>query len=179
MFIGAFLAAPIHHAGHPAQSLQSSPGCPLCQKHSWVLHSPTGTRAQGPAPYHGPALIPPGLRGKDPAGTCSSGGADSCSLLVGVGMAPGPVLSPATCPVFLEPWEQVCVWTQRAGAGILAPAVAGVGTTVWACATSAGALGTLRHPGPSSSGVFLGCAGTAPWGLTTMGSPWVKSHCHH
>lgn len=47
MFIRAFLAAPIQHARHPAQPLWSSLACPPCQQHSWVLHSPTGTRSQG------------------------------------------------------------------------------------------------------------------------------------
>lgn len=42
-------------------------------------------------------------------------------------MAPSPVLSPATSPICLASWEQVCMGTQGSGVGILAPAMAGVG----------------------------------------------------
>jgi len=67
MFIGAFLAASVQRAGHPAQSPRSSPGCPLCQQHSRVPHCPTG---MGDRVLPHATALPPShraLRAKGPA----------------------------------------------------------------------------------------------------------------
>lgn len=60
-------------------------------------------------------------------------------------MAPIPVLSPATSPICLAPWEQVCMGTQASGVGNLAPAMAGVGHHLPGTEDQPG---DLRHWGP-------------------------------
>lgn len=114
-----------------------------------VLHIPTGTRSRDPAPHHGPALIPLGPQVQTQQALSPAG---MLTPTVCCGSGDGPRSCAVTCHQLCSPGSlrtSLCGGTEDWG-WHLAPVVTCVGTTVGACATSAGALGTLRHPEPSS-----------------------------